>query len=108
MSCSILRDLAAVSQCSCRQSFTVTNTGTSKKTFKISHIPAGTVLTVQPDSIFPADGPVPLSATAATVKVFPQSVTVIPGQTRSVSIHITPPTGSMPSSSLSSPAFSSS
>ena len=82
-----------MSQCSCRQSFTVTNTGTSKKTFKISHIPAGTALTVQPDSIFPADGPVPLSATAATVKVFPQSVTVFPGQTRSVSVQITPPTG---------------
>ncbi|RPD78695.1 subtilisin-like protease [Lentinus tigrinus ALCF2SS1-7] len=75
------------------QTFTVKNTGTSEKTFKLSHIPAGTALTVQPGSIFPADGPVPLDATAAKVSFSPKSLTVRPGQTKTVTVNITPPKG---------------
>ena len=76
-----------------RQTFTVKNTGKTKKTFKVAHIPAGTALTIQPDSIFPADGPVPISAAAAVVKVQPQTFTVSPGFSQTVSVSITPPSG---------------
>ncbi|KAL4251463.1 Alkaline protease 1 [Abortiporus biennis] len=58
------------------QTFTVTNTGTKNKAFKLSHIPAGTLLTLQPGSPFPADGPVPLTS-----------------QTQTLTAHFTPPTG---------------
>ncbi|TFK92708.1 subtilisin-like protease [Polyporus arcularius HHB13444] len=75
------------------QTFTVKNTGKARKTFKLTHIPAGTAITVQPDSIFPADGPVPIDATAATVSFSPKSFTVNPGQTQTVTVSITPPKG---------------
>ncbi len=45
------------------------------------------------DSIFPADGPVPLDATAAAVSFSPKSFTVNPGQTQTVTVSITPPKG---------------
>ncbi|KAH9929600.1 subtilisin-like protease [Epithele typhae] len=66
------------------QTFTVKNTGKTKKTFKLTHIPAGTAMTVQPDSIFPADGPVPLDATAASVTISPSTITVLPGSSKTV------------------------
>ncbi|KAI0358577.1 subtilisin-like protease [Trametes cingulata] len=75
------------------QTFTVKNIGNKAKSFKISHIPAGTALTFQPGTIFPADGPVPLSTNFATVKFSETSFTVHPGQTQQITAHITPPTG---------------
>ncbi|KAI0363362.1 subtilisin-like protease [Pilatotrama ljubarskyi] len=75
------------------QTFTVKNIGKTAKSFKISHIPAGTALTFQPGTIFPADGPVPLSTNFATVKFSETSFTVHPGQTQEITAHITPPTG---------------
>ena len=41
----------------------------------------------------PADGPVPLSSTAANVKFAPASFTVRPGQSQQVTVQITPPSG---------------
>ena len=55
------------------------------------------------DSIFPADGPVPLDATAARVSFSPTSLTVGPGQTRTVTVTIAPPQGL---SAQSFPVFS--
>ncbi|KAI9067297.1 subtilisin-like protease [Trametes sanguinea] len=75
------------------QTFTVKNVGNASKSFKISHIPAGTALTFQPGTIFPADGPVPLSAIAASIKFSETSFTVHPGQTQEITAHISPPTG---------------
>ena len=46
---------------------------------------------------FAADGPVPLSTDFATVKFSETSVTVHPGQTQQITVHITPPTGVDPS-----------
>ncbi|KAF8187464.1 pyrolysin [Pholiota molesta] len=60
------------------------NVGNTPQTFKLQHVPAGTALTVQAGTIFPADGPVPLSATAASVTIIPSSFTVHPGQTQIV------------------------
>ena len=44
-------------------------------------------------TIFPADGPVPLSTNFATVKLSQTSFTVRPGQTQEITARITPPTG---------------
>ncbi|KAJ2974178.1 hypothetical protein NUW54_g11932 [Trametes sanguinea] len=76
-----------------RQTFTVKNVGNASKSFKLSHIPAGTALTFQPGTIFPADGPVPLSTSAASIKFSETSFTVHPGQTQEITAHISPPTG---------------
>ncbi|KAI0684940.1 subtilisin-like protease [Cytidiella melzeri] len=75
------------------QTFTITNHATTSKSFKISHIPAGTMLSLTTGTDFPADGPVPLSNNSATVKFSETSVTVHPGQTQQITAHITPPTG---------------
>ncbi|PPQ90634.1 hypothetical protein CVT25_006617 [Psilocybe cyanescens] len=75
------------------QQFTVKNIGTSPKTFKLSHIPAGTALTVQAGTIFAADGPVPLAPAGATVNIVPSTFTVRPGQTQTVTAVFKPPTG---------------
>ncbi|KAF8971231.1 subtilisin-like protease [Flammula alnicola] len=75
------------------QTFTVKNTDTKAKTFKLQHVPAGTALTVQAGTIFASDGPVPLSSTAASVTLVPSSFTVRPGQTQTVVAVFKPPTG---------------
>ncbi|THG94885.1 hypothetical protein EW026_g6671 [Hermanssonia centrifuga] len=77
--------------------FTVKNTGAQVKSFKVTHIPAGTTLSLQPGTDFPADGPVPLSNISATVKFSETSFTVHPGQTQELTAHITAPTGLDPS-----------
>jgi len=79
------------------QTFTVKNTGSAAKKFNITHIPAGTALSLQPGTPFPEDGPVPLSTQFATVKFSETSFTVHPGQTQEITAHITPPSGIDPS-----------
>jgi len=78
---------------SVRQTFTVQNTGKSSKRYTLTHIPAGTALTIQAGSILPADGPVPLSSSAARVSVNPSTFTVQPGRSQTVSATISGPTG---------------
>ncbi|KIM45529.1 hypothetical protein M413DRAFT_442200 [Hebeloma cylindrosporum] len=73
--------------------FTVKNTGKSAKSYKLSHLPAGTALTVQPGSIFAAHGPVPTSDATAKVLITPSSFTVLPGQSRTVVATFIPPFG---------------
>ncbi|KAI0088133.1 subtilisin-like protease [Irpex rosettiformis] len=75
------------------QTFTINNRGKVNKTFRITHIPAGTMLSLTNGSDFPADGPVPLSNRTATVKFSNTTITVKPGQTVEVTAKITPPTG---------------
>ncbi|OCH84198.1 subtilisin-like protease [Obba rivulosa] len=79
------------------QTFTVQNVGTVEKKFNVTHIPAGTALSLQPGTPFPEDGPVPLSTQFATVKFSETSFTVHPGQTQEITAHITPPSGVDPS-----------
>ncbi|KAI1795577.1 subtilisin-like protease [Ganoderma leucocontextum] len=81
--------------------FTVKNNGKDKKSFKITHHPAGTALTFQQG--IPATGPVPLSATAATVEFFPSSLTIWPGLSETVVVVIKPPKGL---NSTDNPVFS--
>ncbi|THH29254.1 hypothetical protein EUX98_g4919 [Antrodiella citrinella] len=75
------------------QTFTVKNNGPAAKSFTLSHVPAGTALTLQPGTPFPADGPVPLSTDFATVEFSETSFTVHPGQTQKLTAHFTAPTG---------------
>ena len=100
-----------------RQTFTVVNTGNVAKTFKLSHIPAGTMLTLQPVGLFkpclsnsahtlfqgtsfPADQPIPLSSAAASVTFSETTFTVRPGQTQKLTAHFSPPPSSAVSPSL--------
>ncbi|KAF8800231.1 subtilisin-like protease [Phlegmacium glaucopus] len=75
------------------QSFTVRNNGIQPKIYTLKHVPAGTALTVQPGSIFTALGPVPLSAAAASVDIFPSTFIVLPGLSQPVVTKFTPPSG---------------
>ncbi|TCD66303.1 hypothetical protein EIP91_001549 [Steccherinum ochraceum] len=75
------------------QTFTVKNNGKTAKSFKLSHSPAGTALSLQSGTSFPADGPVPLSTKFATVKFSETSFTVHPGQTQKLTAHFTAPSG---------------
>jgi hypothetical protein len=77
--------------CFFRQSFTVKNTGNSSKEYVLSHVPAGTALTVQAGSINPATGPVPLSNSSATVSINPVKFTLGPGDSRNVTADISGP-----------------
>jgi len=71
----------------------VQNNGNKVKTFKLTHVPAGTAMTVQPNSIFASDGPVPLTNAAASVTIIPSTLTLLPGQTARVTATFRPPTG---------------
>ncbi|KAI0049852.1 subtilisin-like protease [Auriscalpium vulgare] len=71
--------------------FTVKNTGKFVKAYILSHVPAGTALTIQSNSVKPADGPVPLSSAQATVRLSTTGFLLLPGQSRQVTAFITPP-----------------
>lgn len=75
------------------QSFTITNNDIIPKLFKISHVPAGTAVSVAPGDIFASDGPVPLTTQFATVKFSQQLAFVLPFQTVRITVFITPPSG---------------
>lgn len=77
--------------------FKIKNTGKTAESFKISHVPAGTAISLQNGTAFFNDGPVPLTSQFATVKFSETSVTVHPGQTQEITAHITPPSGVDPS-----------
>ncbi|KAF7357681.1 Minor extracellular protease vpr [Mycena venus] len=75
------------------QKFTVKNTGKTVKTYTLSHVPAGTAVTIGAGSILPALGPVPLSTSYASVKFNSGKFTLLPGQAHDVVATITPPKG---------------
>ncbi|KAG9220554.1 hypothetical protein CCMSSC00406_0004010 [Pleurotus cornucopiae] len=79
------------------QQFTVRNAGSSAKTYTLRHIPAGTAVTVTPGTIFPADGPVPLSTDFASVSLSTSKFTLGPGKTQTVTARFTPPAAADPS-----------
>ncbi|PFH53699.1 hypothetical protein AMATHDRAFT_187018 [Amanita thiersii Skay4041] len=63
---------------------TIHNTGSDTKTYKVSHIPAGTAETVQSKSISPNVGPVPLNTHAASVALSQTSFTLHPGEVTAI------------------------
>ncbi|EEB89297.1 hypothetical protein MPER_12621, partial [Moniliophthora perniciosa FA553] len=69
------------------------NHGSSEKTYKVTHIPAGTAITVASGTIFTAEGPVPLTNDFASVSFSCGSrLTVGSGQTQTFTATFTPPT----------------
>ncbi|CAL1706297.1 unnamed protein product [Somion occarium] len=75
------------------QTFSVKNTGTTAKSFKVSHVPAGTLQAFQPGTAFFQDAPVPFLSQTATVTFSETSFTVQSGQTQKLTAHFTPPAG---------------
>ncbi|KAK1222039.1 hypothetical protein PQX77_015138 [Marasmius sp. AFHP31] len=71
---------------------TVENTGNETRRYSLSHVPAGTAVTMQVDSIFPTIGPVPLSAAAAQVALDSTSLDLGPGQSQNITARFTLPT----------------
>ncbi|KAI0049847.1 pyrolysin [Auriscalpium vulgare] len=71
---------------------TIKNTGKTVKHYTLTHEPAGSALTLQPNTILPAEGPVPLSTDYATVTLSMTKLVLLPGLSWPVSVQITPPT----------------
>ncbi|KAJ7594531.1 subtilisin-like protease [Mycena floridula] len=74
----------------------VQNIGTKKQTYKLTHVPAGTAVTISPSfegqpDIFPSLGPVPLSTDGAQVSFSSSSFTIAAGGSKTVTLKITPP-----------------
>ncbi|KAF7321903.1 Subtilisin-like protease [Mycena kentingensis (nom. inval.)] len=78
------------------QRFTVANTGKKAKTYTLTHVPAGTTSTVDPDLRLVIPGPVPIIEDFATVKFNAKTFTVPPGRSHEVVATFTPPLGSDP------------
>ncbi|KZV93701.1 subtilisin-like protease [Exidia glandulosa HHB12029] len=72
---------------------TVKNTARTRQTFKLSHVPVGTMISLIPGTPFPADFPVPLTSDAASVRITPSTLTLSPGGTGIAVVTITPPKG---------------
>jgi len=71
----------------------IKNTGIEAVSYKISHVPAGTVRTIEPSSGLPILFPLPLTTDIVGVDLNTQSVVVQPGDTTTVTIKFTPPAG---------------
>ena len=69
------------------------NTDRSPKSYTLSHIPAGTAITITEGDIYPATGAVPLTTDYATVKFSSTKFTLAPGQSKKVTVTIVPPAG---------------
>ncbi|KAG9227173.1 hypothetical protein CCMSSC00406_0004288 [Pleurotus cornucopiae] len=65
-------------------------------TYKLSHVPAGTALTIQANSSEPSKGPVPLVPAFATAEIQPSEVTIRPGHSKDVTIKFAPPSNVNP------------
>lgn len=74
-----------------QHTISIKNGANKAQTFSLTHVPAGTAVTI--NSTFPNDYPVPLSATAATVSISSSSVKIPAGGSRTVSVNIQPPVG---------------
>lgn len=72
------------------QSITITNNGTQKMTYNLSHVPAGTAQSLVAGSIQQNVWPVPLTSDFATVTM-PQTITIPAKQSKSVDIRIKAP-----------------
>ncbi|KAL0568529.1 hypothetical protein V5O48_013456 [Marasmius crinis-equi] len=73
--------------------FTIKNIGKKEKKYTIAHFPAGTAVTIQPGTIQPAVGPVPLSDAYASVELSATSFTLGPNESKIVTAKFTPASG---------------
>ncbi|THU94154.1 subtilisin-like protease [Dendrothele bispora CBS 962.96] len=82
---------------------TIQNNGDSARDYTVSHSPAATALTIDPDTGLPAPGPVPQSTAYANVSFSQTSFTLSPGEVHTITAQFTPPAGADP---LSYPVYS--
>lgn len=71
--------------------FSIQNTGSSPVTYKISHRGAATIFTFDDDAQEVNDFPFQMNKTFATARIEPSSITIAPGQSGSVVVHVTRP-----------------
>ncbi|KAJ7602261.1 peptidase S8/S53 domain-containing protein [Roridomyces roridus] len=79
------------------QKITIKNVGKTVQSYTLSHVPAGTAVTLSPGTIDPTMSRVPLAATYATVTFNMAEFTLGPGQAQQVVATISPPQGLDPS-----------
>ena len=72
---------------------TIKNPGKKWVTYKLSHEPAGTALAFQSGLNQSNDQPLPQVSNAASVNIFPSSLTLWPGQSLLTTVKFTAPTG---------------
>ncbi|KAH7097657.1 subtilisin-like protease [Auriculariales sp. MPI-PUGE-AT-0066] len=72
-------------------SFTIKNTGKKAVKYSISHIPAGTALTIDTTTNLPVPYPLTQTSDAVGLKLSASSVTVQPGKTATIKATFTPP-----------------
>ncbi|KAJ8509440.1 hypothetical protein ONZ45_g8388 [Pleurotus djamor] len=70
---------------------TVTNTHTVPVSYELFHVPAGTALTIQPNSSEASLAPVPIIPSFANVAITPDTLYLLPGETVQVALSFTPP-----------------
>ncbi|KAK7032714.1 minor extracellular protease vpr [Favolaschia claudopus] len=75
------------------QKFSVKNAGKTVKTYTLRHTPAGSAVTIGPNSILPGLGPVALTTQYASVSFNTGKFTLRPGQSHEVVATIKPPKG---------------
>ncbi|KAJ8090060.1 hypothetical protein PM082_018640 [Marasmius tenuissimus] len=75
------------------QNFTVKNLGSKEKKYDVTHIPAGTAITIKPGSIQAAVGPVPLTDSYAKVELSSTSFALAPHESKIITAKFTPPQG---------------
>lgn len=76
-----------------RHTITIKNTSQKKLTYQLSHVPAGTALTIAEGSALPALYPFPQTNDAVTARLSKSKVTIAPGRSAKVDITFTPPKG---------------
>ncbi len=74
-----------------QQTIQITNKNAAAQTYAISHMAAGTVLSINRTNNFWNPFPVPTDPRAATVSISPSTVSVAPGQTATVKLSFAPP-----------------
>lgn len=72
---------------------TITNSGATEQTFRLSHVPAGTAMALQEGSVLPEVYPVPLIDAPAVVLLERETVVVGPGRSVDVKVSFEPPPG---------------
>lgn len=72
---------------------TIKNNGKTKQTYKLSHVPAGTALTLKAVYLIPEDYPVPQTTDQVTATISRSSVTLAPGKSATVKVSFAAPTG---------------
>lgn len=80
------------------QTFKIKNTGSSTVSYKLTHVPAGTIATFDTTTGFPVDGPIGVTSSHATVLLSQSQVTLRAGASATIIVTVIPP--SLSSSTL--------